>query len=383
MSKDLPQSQHQYDAIVVGVGGMGSAAAYHLAERGADVLGLEQYDIPHSLGSSHGVSRIIRLAYSEHPSYVPLLRRSYELWRELDESHSQALLHTTKSVSAGPPDSDTVQGSISACEEHSLPYSDHSSHELSELYPGYTLPEEYRAVVQPSGGFLVSPQCIVAHVQQAHQNGATIRARERVRSWQSISGGVRVTTDKRTYVADRLVITAGAWASKLLNSLETHAVPERQVLGWFHPNRPELFTPNRFPVFVVENDDATYYGFPVYGIPGVKVGRHHHFHEDVDPDDFDRSPSQTDEQVLRGFLAEYFSDAAGPTMKLETCLYTNSPDGHFLIDTHPEYPEVVVAAGFSGHGFKFCSVVGEILADLTISGETPHDIELFRWGRFE
>ncbi|OIB58346.1 N-methyl-L-tryptophan oxidase [Natrialba sp. SSL1] len=373
----------RYDVIVLGVGGMGSAAVSHLADRGVDVLGLERYDVPHGYGSSHGITRIFRLAYYEHPAYVPLLKRADELWTALEDTHDQQLLHRTGSIDAGPQDSSLVEGSKRSCAEHDLDHEVCSSSELTERYPGYQLPEGYEAVYQPEGGFLVPEECIVAHVNRAHQHGATIRARERVVEWQPTDDdGVRVETDYGVYEADRLVVTAGAWAARFVDELEGVAVPERQVLAWLQPEEPARFEPDAFPVWNLQVPEGRYYGFPVHGVPGFKFGRYNHREETVDPEAFEREPTQADERLLREFAEQYFPDGAGPTMRLETCLFTNTPDDHFVIDTLPDRPQVSVAAGFSGHGFKFASVIGEIMADLALEGETEHDIEMFSLDRF-
>jgi sarcosine oxidase len=372
----------RYDAIVLGVGGMGSAALYHLARRGRRVLGLERFDVPHELGSSHGVTRIIRLAYYEHPSYVPLLRRAYALWRELERGAGERLLLVTGSVDAGPPGSVVFEGSRRSCEAHGLPHEVLTGAELSRRFPGYRLPPETMAVLQPEGGFLLPERCIVAHVTAAQARGAEVHARERVLGWEPRSGGVRVETERGRYEADRLVVTAGAWAGALIPELAGLAVPERQVLAWFQPRRRTSFTPARFPVFNVLVEEGRYYGLPVYGVPGFKVGRYHHLGEQGDPDRIDRAPHPADEELLRAFAGRYFPDGAGPTMALKVCLFTNTPDEHFIVDHHPRHPEVVVASPCSGHGFKFCSVIGEIVADLAERGETAHDIALFRLGRF-
>ncbi|WP_049971346.1 N-methyl-L-tryptophan oxidase [Haladaptatus cibarius] len=371
-----------YDSIVVGVGGMGSAAVSHLAKRGQRVLGLERYDVPHAKGSSHGVTRIIRKAYYEHPDYVPLLSRAYDLWHELDEKHPTQLLHTTGCVVAGPEGSEKVAGARESCEEHDIDYELLSAAEVGERYPGYDLPEDFVAVVEPDGGFLHVEQCVVAHVASAHRHGAEIRAREAVLDWEpTSSGGVMVETDKGSCTADTMVVTAGAWAKNLLPMLQSQAIPERQVLGWFQPESPDQFCPESFPVFILDCEEGYFYGFPEYGIPGYKVGKYNHFHEQVNPDKM-AEPNRADERVLREFTERYFPTAAGPTMRLETCLFTNSPDEHFIIDALPDHPQVVVGAGFSGHGFKLSSVVGEILAELAIDGKSRHDIDLFSLDRF-
>jgi sarcosine oxidase len=374
----------RYDAIVIGLGGMGSASAFHLARRGQRVLGLEQFDLLHELGSSHGLTRIIRLAYHEHPSYVPLLRRAYELWHELESVAGEPLLITTGSVEGGPEDGMTFRGALEAARLHDIPHEVLDAGEMRRRYPAYAgFDATTRVVFQADGGFLLAERTILAHVNGALAAGADLRFREGVRSWEAVpEGGVRVTTARATYEADRLVICAGPWARQLLPSLVELAVPERQVLAWLQPRRPELFGLERFPVFLVDVEEGSYYGFPVHDVPGFKFGWYHHFREPIDPDDPDRSARPDDEAALRAFAERYFPDGAGPTVMLKACIFTNSPDEHFIIDTLADAPQVSVAAGFSGHGYKFCSVIGEIMADLAVDGRTRHDISLFSLGRF-
>ena len=370
-----------FDVIVAGVGGMGSAACHHLARRGKRVLGLERFDVPHSMGSSHGVNRIIRLAYYEDPSYVPLLRRSYELWRELQTEFREQLLHITGSIDASAPDGEVFAGSLRSCELHGLPHEVLSGAQLSMRFPGYRLPPDHLAILQHEGGFVLSERAIVAHVEGAIEASATIRAREPLLEWASIPSGVRVRTAKGTYEAEQLIFSAGAWAASLIPEMAALAVPERQVLAWFQPLEPALFRPERFPVFNLTVEEGRYYGFPVFGIPGFKVGRYHHLDERIDPIDWDREPNDADEAILRDFTARYFPDANGPVMTLKSCIFTNTPDEHFIVDRLLSHPAVIVASPCSGHGYKFCPVIGEILADLVVDGATRHDISLFRLDR--
>ncbi len=366
-----------YDAIVVGVGGMGSAALLHLAQRQVRVLGLEQFEIPHELGSSHGVTRIIRLAYWEHPAYVPLLRRAYELWRELERFAGEQLLVTTGSVDAGEPDSRPIRGALDACRQFGLRHETFNSSELHLRFPGYRLPTNLVAVYQPNGGFLLSERCITAHVNAAMQLGAIVHTNERMVDWDVAGDHLVVHTDRSTYTTRRLVVTAGPWAGKAVAALQPLVSVERQVVMWVTPRRPELFVPERFPVFYLHAEEGSFYGFPVFGDLGFKIGRYHHLRQIVDPDRVDRACHAEDEMVLRQAIQRYFPDAEGATNSLKTCLFTNTSDEHFIIDTLADTPRVVVAAGFSGHGYKFCSVVGEILADLALDGQTRHDISLF------
>ena len=367
---------------MIGIGGMGSAIAYHLSRRGLKVLGLERFDIPHTNGSSHGVTRVIRLAYSEHPSYVSLLRRAYELWRELQALFGRQLLYITGGIDAGARGSRVFEGSVRSCELHGLEHTILTSSELSRRFPAYRLPSDVMAVFQPDGGFLIPELCISAHVALAQSHGAVISAREQVTRWEAAASGVRVWTDRRSCQADKLVISAGPWVSKFVDSMTGIANPERQVLAWFQPVHLDLFLPERFPVFNLELSEGRYYGLPVFGVPGFKVGRYHHLEQTIDPDDPRRDCYPEDEQLLRDFVARYFPDGAGPTMALRACIFTNTPDEHFVLDQHPTLPNVLIASPCSGHGFKFCSVVGEIMADLVEKGETGHDISMHRLARF-
>ena len=370
------------DVIVIGVGGMGSAVAYHVARRGRKVLALEQFNIPNELGSSHGVNRIIRLAYAEDPRYIPLLRRAYRLWRDLGRAVRERLLFITGGVDAGGERSWIIQGSLNACTTHRLKHEVLTAAELRKRFPAFHLPRDMVAVYQPDGGFVLSERSIVAHVSAALALGAEIHAQEQVLSWDVTKGAVRVRTDRGAYEARRLVITAGPWSAKVTKKLRGHVTPERQVLLWVQPKKHELFRVGAFPVFYMQDGSAKYYGLPVYGIPGFKIGRYHHLNEAVDPDDVDRSCHPRDEKVLRAAVRRYFPDADGPTIGMKTCLFSNTADEHFILDFHPEHPQVSIAAGFSGHGFKFCSVVGQLMADLSLDGGCEDfDLSPFRLRR--
>lgn len=374
-------SKH-YNTIVIGVGGMGSATCFQLARRNQRVLGIERFDIPNDTGSSHGYTRIIRLAYYEHPSYVALLKRSYELWEQIERYTGEKLFHRTGSIDCGPADSWVFKGSLQSCIEYDLPHEVLTGRQLSERFPGYRLPQESLAVLQPDGGFLTPERATVAFVEAAHALGAEIHGREALLDWEPWGDGVRVFTDRDEYTADSLVFTAGSWNQNVLPFLRGLAVPERQVLAWLQPLRPELFRPDAFPVFNCLVPEGRYYGFPVFAVPGFKFGRYHHFEESGEAEYLSREAFREDEAVLRDFAARYFPDGAGPTMILKACLFTNSPDRHFIIDLHPDYPQVSFAAGFSGHGYKFAAVVGEIMADLAERQATRHDITLFNLARF-
>ena len=373
-----------WDVIVIGAGAMGSATAFELATRGKRVLLLEQFGVAHERGSSHGLTRIIRLAYFEHPSYVPLLRRAYERWRELESAAGRKLLHITGSIDAGPADSRTVRGSLHSCAVHDLEHEVLTSAELSARCPGYALPLEHLAVFQPDGGFLVPEACIEAQVALARAAGAEVHTEEKVVSLAGTPGGnVLVHTVSGRFEAGQAVVAAGAWLPVLCPEFAPLVQPERQVLAWFAVSDHDAFTPSRFPVFNLDHDGEHWYGFPEFGVPGFKVGCYHHLREHVDPDALDRSDVRPrDIDLLRHVVADCFPAAAGEVLRSKVCMFTNTPDEHFILDRHPEMPQVVLASPCSGHGFKFASVVGEIVADLVERDATAHDISLHRLSRF-
>jgi len=372
-----------YDAIVVGCGSMGSAALFHLASRGRRVLGLEQFDVPNDLGSSAGTNRIIRLAYAEDPRYVPLLRRAYTLWHELEHLADEQLLIQTGSIDAGREDGAIITGSKRSCREHDLPHEVLDAGMLRRRFPGYQLASDMIAIYQPQGGFLMSERCIVAHLNGALARGAEVHGRETVTGWEPIENDtrIRVCTDTGVYHARSLVVTADPWTANLVPDLRPLAKPERQVLLWVQPLVPAHFHVSNFPVFYMEAEEGRFYGFPAYSVPGFKIGKYNHLRQQVQPETVDRVCQPQDEQVLREGIRRYFPDAAGPTLAMKVCMFTNTPDEYFIIDHHPSSRSVVVAGGFSGHGFKFSSVVGEILADLVLDGRTSVNIDLFRWDR--
>jgi sarcosine oxidase len=370
-----------FDVIVIGVGGMGSSAVYQLAGRGARVLGLEQFDIAHDRGSSHGVNRIIRLGYAEDPRYVPLLRRAYELWRELEHESGESLLFITGGLDVGHEGSAFIEGSLRSCRLHDLPHELLDAATVHARYPGCQFPSDLVSVYQPASGFVMAERTVTLHAELARRRGAEIHTQEAVVGWSRNGDGVVVETDRGRYRARRLVITAGAWTSRLVPALAGRAVPERQVLIWTEPRRPELFTLGVFPIFYMEPEAGRFYGFPIHGVPGFKIGKYNHLKQKVQPDTVDRECHPEDEAILREGIRRYFPEADGPTLAMKTCMFTNTADEHFVIDYLPDHPEVAIAGGFSGHGYKFCSIVGEVMADLALDGGTRWNLELFKLNR--
>ena len=371
-----------YDVIVVGVGGMGSAACYQLAARGAKVLGLEQFDIPHARGSSHGQSRMIRMAYYEHPDYVPLLRRAYELWDEIEHAGGQKLLHVTGGIYMGPPDGEVVAGSLQSAQQHGLGHEllDHAA--MKRRFPQFTIPEDWQGLYEDRAGFLLPERTVAAYAEAALRRGADLRGHEAVLAWRADGNGVAVRTTRGEYAAGRLVFCGGPWSAKLLADLGVPLVVTRQVMGWVWPRKPELFGMGTLPVWAIEKPGGLYYGFPMMPeAPGFKLADHS-FGTPTDPDRVSREVTLEDENTFRPALARYLPDGDGPTLAVRICLYTHSPDHHFIVDRHPAHERVTVACGFSGHGFKFASVVGEVLADLALEGRTSLPTSFLGLSRF-
>jgi sarcosine oxidase len=375
-----------YDVIVIGLGGMGSAAACRLALRGQRVLGLEQFRPLHDRGSSHGYSRIIRQSYFEHPDYVPLLRRAYDLWQELEVRTGETILTLTGGLMIGPPNSAVVQGSIRSAVEHHLPHEILNAEEVHRRFPPLTPAPSEIALYETQAGIVRPEAGIRAHLAVARSAGAELHFQEPVTDWEATTDGVTVTTAQGTYRAARLVIAPGAWASHLFQ-WDLPLKVTRQVLHWFEPvGGIEPFLPDRFPVYIWEKPDGDFfYGFPAQveaGVPeGVKVAIYYRPHF-TNPDNPDRVVTEGDIADMREMLLPRIPTLPGPLQQSVTCLYTSTPDGHFVVGRHPLQEQVILASPCSGHGYKFCSVMGEILADLATVGEPRFSIDLFSLERF-
>lgn len=372
-----------FDVIVVGAGAMGLQTCWELARRGVRVLGLDRASVPNDLGSSHGEHRIIRLAYFEHPLYVPLLRRAYQRWRELERAAGEQLLFITGSLDIGRAGAPHVEGALLSCREHDLSHEYLNAVDVMTRHPGISLPADYVALAQPDGGFLACEAILTHTARLARAHGAVILEREAAIAITRLpGGGMRVTTTNSTYEAGQVVMSAGAWIGDMIPALKPIAVPERQVLGWFKPHVPDLFTPSRFPVSLISCDVGLFYQFPIWQVPGVKIGLYHHLGERGEADVLSRETTPRDEEVLRAGLERFFPAASGEALQLKTCLFTNTPDEHFILDRLPEQPEITIASPCSGHGFKFASVIGEILADMVTGQQARFDITPFRLSRF-
>lgn len=374
-----------FDVIVAGLGAMGSATAYHLARRGARVLGIEQFARGHTLGSSHGDSRIIRELYYEHPLYVPLVQRAYELWEELEKEAGADLLRVTGGVMLGKPSSELVRGAMLSGETHGLPAEQLERDEIVARFPAFAPPDGYVGVWDARAGYLRPEACIEAHAALARRAGATLRYEEPLLRWEADGDGVRVITPAGEYRAARLALCVGAWTKSLLVELELPLRVERQVLVWFEAPEPTgWYDSDRFPIFMCELES----GRLVYGFPrlerGVKMAIHHEGALHDSPEQVNRAVLPGDAEALKESLSYVLPALAEARVRESvTCIYTDTPDGHFLVDFHPRHPQVLFSTPCSGHGFKFSSAIGELQAELLLEGtSTRFDVGAFGLARF-
>lgn len=373
-----------YDVIVAGVGAMGSAACWHLARRGLRVLGLDRFELGHAMGSSHGLTRIIRLAYFEGSHYVPIVRRAHELWAQTGEAAGMKLLHVTGSLDLAPEGEGQVENSLQSCLDHGLEHELLDGADIARRFPAFRLPAGHVGLWQPGGGFVASEKAIYAHVGLAQSRGAEIRMGEPMLDWSpTADGGVMVRTARGSYSAGRLVIASGGWIADAAPALAKPVQTVRQAIGWFTTRRPELFREDVFPVFILSVEEGAFYGFPLYEHPGFKLGGPHFGREPMDPREPDRTPSPRQVALIRECLQRYIPDAAGEPLTLKGCVYSVTPDEDFIIDSVPGAPQAVFASCCSGHGFKFASAIGEILADLSTTGRSAFDLAPFSLARFQ
>lgn len=371
----------RYDAIVLGTGGMGSAALYHLARSGARVLGIDRFHPPHDRGSSHGQTRVVRQAYFEHPNYVPLLLESYRGWRELEQVTKQKLFHQVGLIQIGPADGIVIPGVLRAAATHDLPVRPMTADEITRRWPGLRIPHDLVSAFEPAAGYLLVEDCVQAHLDSARAAGAETLFDVEVESWSAAPSEVRVRISNDEIAAKHLVIAAGAWAGRLLAELNVALSIRRKSLFWFATGSNE-FLAATFPVFLLELPHGVFYGFPKLDDRGLKIAEHSGGQTIEHPLKVNRSIDREEQRRLVGVLAHYLPDVTDRVTDHTTCLYTMSPDENFIVDRHPEHPNVVFAAGLSGHGFKFAPVLGRVLADLALHGGTKSPIEFLALARF-
>ena len=364
-----------FDVIVAGAGGMGTAAAAHLARRGASVLALDRFPTGHARGSSHGQTRLIRLAYFEHPDYVPLLRRARELWRVLEHDSGTPLLTECGLLSSGPADGDVIAGTLRSARKHGLTVERMPAREAMRRWPAFAIPEEWDSVFEAEAGHLAVEACVRAHAEVAVRRGATLEADHDIRGWRMEGGSVLVETSRETVATNRLVLCPGPWAADLLRLPAIPFTVLRKSLFWYPPSAGlSAADAAALPTFAFDTPRGFFYGFPALDDRGLKFAEHTGGRVVSDPQHVDRAIDAAEQATIEGWLADHLPGVGRTRTAHEVCLYTMSPDHHFVVGLHPAHPQVAVAAGFSGHGFKFASVIGEVLADLALTGTSPHDI---------
>ncbi|WP_042221988.1 N-methyl-L-tryptophan oxidase [Oceanobacillus manasiensis] len=372
-----------YDVIIIGAGSMGMAAGYYLSKSGKRTLLLDSFNPPHNKGSHHGDTRIIRYAYGEGEEYVPFILKAHELWNDLEKASGKQLFTQTGVLNVGKEESAFIQNIISSAKSYSLPLDVMDASAVHDRWSSITLPDDFIGCFEPTSGVLKSEEIIKAYRELAELNSATILTNSRVKDISIRDDSVTIKTDEQTYYSDKLVITAGAWSGDLLSmvDLDLPLTAVRKTFAWFDANET-FYNHNNFPAFAFDTVQGTYYGFPSIEGSGLKVGRHDGGNP-IRPDDslVDFGEMAEDEGDLARFLTQYIPNIS--QLKYgKTCMYTHTPDDKFIIDLHPKYSNVAIAAGFSGHGFKFSSAVGQALSNLIISGKNDVDISQFSINRF-
>ncbi len=370
--------------IIIGGGGMGLAAAWRLAKAGHDVRVIEQFELFHNRGSSHGEHRIIRRTYDD-ALYAALMPYAYKLWDELEIDSGQQLKYLVGGVEFGPSDDPALLDIIRINQELIIPNEIFTPAQAAKRFPQFRLPADFLLVYCPSNGFLAVDDCVRAHAEQAQRHGAIVQDEEPVWKIVPLAHGAEVHTRKGIYTCDKLVVTAGAYVNKLFPQLHLDLayIIEQNQVHWFEVRHPEWFTAHQFPVFIMRhgrNAMSDTYGCPTFRNPGIKVGVHHSHHY-IDVDQYDLIPRDDTTARVRDWVREFIPDATGNILKINTCLYDFPSDEHFVIGLHPDYPDIVLA-NMAGHGYKFASLVGEILAQLAIEGHTSYDLTGLGMDRF-
>ncbi|MGE3727267.1 MAG: N-methyl-L-tryptophan oxidase [Candidatus Sericytochromatia bacterium] len=375
-----------WDVAVIGLGAMGSAISYYLAQQGARVLGLDRFAPPHNFGSSHGQTRVIREAYFEHPAYVPLLQKSYTNWERLEAESGQSLLLQTGGLMLGKPDSSLIQGSRDSAERHGIAHEILSQSEIMARYPAFSLPEDCVGLKEQRAGLLYPEKCIASYLDLARRAGAEIVTGQPLLNWQREGSGYLLQTPESELRCEKLVIASGAWTGSLLRELALPLQVTRQVLFWFatpdlestHTSNP--FSIGQFPIFLLEYGPEEFlYGFPDQG-EGFKIAQHLPGRPQ-DPDQLSQSVEPSEIAAMTEFLKRFFPRCSSQLRQTAVCMYTNTPDGHFLIDSHPEHDSLWLVSPCSGHGFKFASALGEVLAEAVLADRRSPELDFFSLAR--
>jgi sarcosine oxidase len=372
-----------FDCIVIGLGGFGSGTFYHLAKRGVRVLGIEQFGIAHAQGSSHGETRIIRQAYFEHPDYVPLAKRAYDLWRQLEAESGRSLMKLTGVLLAGPPNGEAVGGAKLSAKQHGLLLEEMSPKEAEDRFRGLRFADEFFIVHEPDAGYLFVERCVETHLSEARKLGGVLKTNEAVTDWSSDGRSVRVRTHAGEYEAASLVITAGPWAGELLEDLKVPLKVLRKPVFWSTVRAGFENAIPRWPGFLFELPEGVFYGLPGTDGASLKLAEHTGGQPVQNPAEASRDIDAEDQARIAQFIEHCVPAATAQIVRHNVCFYTMTPDAHFLIDRHPQSPNVVFGAGFSGHGFKFTGVLGQALADLAMHQSTPLPVDFLSLSRSE
>jgi monomeric sarcosine oxidase len=371
-----------YDAIVLGAGGaVGSAALWHLAQRGVRVLGLDRFVPPHDQGSSHGQTRVIRQAYFEHADYTPLLQESYRLWEQLASRVGNQLYHEVGVLQVGPADGKVVPGVLQAAKEHELKVDRITPAAIRQRWPGFRVPDDLVGVFEQQAGYLMVEECVKAQVEVAKMEGAELRCPVEVQGWNA-DEPIQVHTSVGEFLTSRLIVAAGAWAGPMLGDLGVPMKVRRKSLFWYEVEDKLYGAGNSFPTFFFELPEGMFYGFPQLDDRGVKLAEHTGGKLVADPLQLDRSLHRDEQDRIETFLQQHLPRVSSRNTDHVVCMYTMSPDEHFIVDHHPSCPGVVFAAGLSGHGFKFAAVLGKVLADMSLQGGTDLTIDFLSLKRF-
>jgi sarcosine oxidase len=372
-----------YDVVVVGLGAMGSAALHALAQRGHRVIGIDRYEPGHHLGSSYGESRIIRMAYYEDPVYVPLLRLAYEAWRQLERRTGEQILTITGILEAGIKGSALVEGSLRSALQHDIPHEVLLPGQVNKRFPAFSIPADWHCVFQPDAGILQPEKSINLFIKSASELGATVALGTRVKSVLPVGDRVEVHLQSgETIEAGSAVLAVGPWIRELVPELGSQMRLTRQPLMWFEPKEKRWVQPASMPVFFFHAPDDLIYGFPDFQGTGVKAGSHLSCGELTSADEIRADVSDEEKMHFKRMMDEFIPAAAGRVRQTHVCIYTRSADEHFVLGLHPSASQLVLASPCSGHGFKFASIFGEILADLAITRVTDKPIDFFRASRF-
>lgn len=367
---------------MIGLGGVGSAAAYAIAKRGYRVLGLDRFSPPHNRGSSHGETRIIRKSYFEHPSYVPLLCRAYELWKELETITETSLYHPTGLLEIGPADGIVIPGVIRSATQFGLPIEQLTMDEAKYRYPDLQGDDSWSVLFEQDAGYLNVEACVAAHLMSAVKQGAEVAMNQKVLEWRADGNGVLVRTESEVYQASKLILSAGPWAGELLGQFGIPLQVLRKHLYWYETNNQAYRESDGFPCFFYETPSGHFYGFPNRDVLGLKVARHSGGEKVGSEIDGVHHRNVEDELSVESFLGDCLPQASRRLTRWTGCYYTMTPDENFIVDALPDLPQINIVAGLSGHGFKFTSVLGELAADLFTNGKLLPELEFLRLSRF-